>query len=819
MIDANQATYVLPPLIVVLVGLALVAVVFSWAPATRSRSYFVGMLAGLIFWGLFVLGMRLSDTPETALSWNRWTPVTVYLMFLFFYLFSREYTHLRGQGRFVLSCFGVLAAALIAAPLGLLIEDLRVEPYGYAPVLGALAVPLGAAGLVVFVAALSTLIRRYRVSTSEEERNRLAYLIAASCFPLVGALLDISTNLPPVGIWGNLVFCVACSVALLEYRLLDIPQVARRTLTYLVLGFMVAVPYVLTLLALQRIFGARLESFWSYLFTVLFLALFLRPLYSAAQDLVDRAFFRDRYDALRALEQFGREAQHEVDLDVLCCHLTRLVTSALHANRTYLFLPSGGSGDLHLVSCDGVEPLPREGSFSRRGALVRWMLEHPEILAHRMLDIEPQLQALSFKERQTLESIGAHVLVPVTSAKGLLSGLLILGEKRSERAYSGEDRRLLEALGRQMAISLDNARLFNDAVRARRNLEQWLDGMDDSVIIVDQNRTIRFLNRSAQQHLGVSLNDPCWATLGEEMRCDRCALLDAWSGENGSIRLTRRIGDREYEVIAAALQDPDGERSLISVLRDVTEQRLVEEELRRSREQLRELALHQESVREDERTGIARELHDELGQLLTALKMDLVWLGGHLTGVSVERAQLKLCEMVELTETSVSAVQRMSSQLRPGVLDDLGLAAALEWLARDFQQRSGVQCALRIDESIHCEGHHATVLFRICQESLTNVARHAHATSVDVSLTRRGLTAVLTVSDNGRGITSGEMEHPRSFGVIGMRERARALGGSVALRGAPGEGTTVEVKLPLEESTVPADERPEGGPPGRTHGA
>jgi signal transduction histidine kinase len=818
MTDANDATYALPPLIVVLVGLALVAVVFSWAPATRSRSYFVGTLAGLIFWGLFVLGMRLSDTPGAALNWNRWTPVTVYLMFLFFYLFARDYTHMRGHGRFVMACFLVLALSLVAAPLGLLVEDIRIEPYGYAPELGVLAVPLGAAGLVVFAAAVSTLVRRYRVSTSEEERTRLAYLIAASFFPLIGALLDISTNLPPVGIWGNLVFCVVCSVALLEYRLLDIPQVARRTLTYLVLGFMVAVPYVLTLLALQRIFGSRLESFWSYLFTVLFLALFLRPLYSAAQGLVDRVFYRDRYDALRALEQFGREAQHEVDLDVLCCHLTSLVTSALHATRTCLFLPTEGSGGLRLVSCDGLEPLPRAGLFSRRGALVRWMLEHPQILAHRMLDIEPQLQSLSLKERQALESMGAHMLVPVTSSKGLLSGLLILGEKRSERAYSGEDRRLLEALGRQMAISLDNARLFNDAVRARRHLEQWLDGMDDSVIIVDQNRTIRFLNRSAKQHLGVSLGDPCWAALGEDVQCHRCALLDAWSEEMGSVRLSRRIGDREYEVIAAALQDPDGDRSLISVLRDVTEQKLVEEELRRSREQLRDLAAHQESVREDERTGIARELHDELGQLLTALKMDLTWLGRHLSGVPLDQAQQKLAEMVTLTETSVSAVQRMSSQLRPGVLDDLGLAAALEWLARDFQQRSGIRCALQIDETIHSDDHHATVLFRICQESLTNVARHAHASAVDVTLSRRSRCAVLTISDNGRGITVDEMEHPRSFGVIGMRERARALGGSVTLRGAQGEGTTVEVELPLDQSIAPTEGRPGDRPSGRTTG-
>ena len=798
MTEGFGAGYAVPPMVVIIVGLALMMVIFAWAPATKSRSLFAGVLGGLVLWGIFVLGMRVSEDARAALAWNHWTPVAIYVMFLAFYMFVREYTRSRGDGRFLVAGFVVLALSIIAAPMGLLVQDLRVESYGYAPVAGVLAVPLGVAGFVVFAVAVWTLIRRYRATTSEEERNRLLYLIVAAFFPLVGALLDITTNLPPLGIAANLVFCVICSVALLEYQLLDIPQVARRTLTYLVLGFMVAVPYVVTLLVIQRLFGARLEGLWSYLVTILFLAVFLRPLYAAAQDLVDRLFYRERYDALRALEQFGREAQHEVDLDVLSCRLTRLVTEALHATRTCLFLPAENTDALHLVSCEGMEPLPQGGSFSRRSALVRWMADRPEILAHRMLDVEPQLQSLSPKDRRLLESLEADILVPVTSASGHLSGLLILAGKRSHRHYSREDRRLLEALGRQMAISLDNARLYNDAVRGRHDLERWLDGMDDSVIIVDHDRTIRFLNRSARLHLGVSVGEPCWAVLGTGRSCARCSLAEAWTGSAESVRLSRRFGERDYEVVAAQLLNPEGERSLISVLRDVTERNRFEEELRRSQEQLRELGIHQESVREDERAGIARELHDELGQLLTALKMDLSWLSHHLATISPDQALDKLSGMISLTDTSVGAVQRMSSQLRPGILDDLGLVAALEWLARDFQQRSGVRCVAEVDNTLDISGHQATVLFRICQESMTNVARHSKASQVTVKLVRRYSEVVLTVSDNGRGITTEEMESPRSFGVMGMRERARALGGTVTISGAPGEGTTVEATLPLE---------------------
>jgi signal transduction histidine kinase len=793
-----QPYYVLPPAVTIAVGVALIAIVLSFAPASRSRTFFVSMLGGLVLWGVAVLGMRLSTEPSTALRWNQWTPVAIYIMFLFFFRFSREYTHAHDGSRLLTAAYVGLLVLAVAAPAGLLMESLRIEDYGYAPVAGPLAMPAGAAGIILLLAGVRTLVRRYRVSSSDEEKTRLLYVVVAAVLPLVGALLDIATNLPPMGIWTSLLFCIVCSIALLRYRLLDVPQVARRILTYLLLGVMVAVPYVVTVLTIQSIFGARLEGLWSYVVTILFMAVFLRPLYAAAQELVDRLFYHERYDALRALEQFGRDAQHEVDLDVLSCRLTRLVTEALHATRTCLFLPAENTAALQLMSCDGVEPLPQSGSFSRRSALVRWMADHPEILAHRMLDIEPQLQSLSSKDRLLLNDLETNILVPVTSASGHLSGLLILAGKRSNRQYSREDRRLLEALGRQMAISLDNARLYNDAVRGRHDLERWLDGMDDSVVIVDNDRIIRFLNRSARVHLGVSVGEPCWTVLGTGQSCTHCSLAEAWSGEAGSVRLSRRVGDRDYEVVAAQLLNPDGERSLISVLRDITERNRFEEELQRSREQLRELAIHQESVREDERAGIARELHDELGQLLTALKMDISWLSRHLDSIPPDQMRDKLAGMIALTDTSVSAVQRMSSQLRPGILDDLGLVAALEWLARDFQQRSGIQCIAEVDNTLDISGPRATVLFRICQESLTNVSRHAQASQVTVSLGRRDFDVVLRVTDNGRGISSEEMEDPRSYGVMGMRERARAFGGRVTISGAPGEGTTVEATLPLE---------------------
>jgi len=198
-----------------------------------------------------VLGMRLSAEPSAALRWNQWTPVAIYMMFLFFFRFSREYTNSHDGSRLLPAAYVGLLILAVAAPAGLLLESLRIEDYGYAPVAGPLAVPAGAAGIILLLAGVRTLARRYRVSSSDEERTRLLYVVVAAILPLVGALLDIATNLPPMGIWTSLLFCIVCSIALLRYRLLDVPQVARRILTYLLLGVMVAVPYVITVLAIH----------------------------------------------------------------------------------------------------------------------------------------------------------------------------------------------------------------------------------------------------------------------------------------------------------------------------------------------------------------------------------------------------------------------------------------------------------------------------------------------------------------------------------------------------------------------------------------
>jgi PAS domain S-box-containing protein len=271
--------------------------------------------------------------------------------------------------------------------------------------------------------------------------------------------------------------------------------------------------------------------------------------------------------------------------------------------------------------------------------------------------------------------------------------------------------------------------------------------------------------------------------------------------------------DAEYRMIAAdgrvvwvrdAVRARGGERrqgELIGFTTDVTERRRAEEDLRRSRDRLSDLSAHIEWAREEERTGIAREIHDELGQSLTALRMDVSWLRGRLAAPEAtarEPLLAKLGEMVELIDDTIGRARRISTELRPGVLDDLGLDAAAAWLAEDFQRRTGVACqAACALPPLEIERGAATALFRILQEALTNVSRHAAATQVNVDLHLEGGRLVLEVRDNGRGATDERPAGRRSLGVLGMMERARRLGGTLTFTSAPGAGTVVQASVPL----------------------
>ncbi len=221
--------------------------------------------------------------------------------------------------------------------------------------------------------------------------------------------------------------------------------------------------------------------------------------------------------------------------------------------------------------------------------------------------------------------------------------------------------------------------------------------------------------------------------------------------------------------------------------------------LRKSESELRNLSSHLQNIREEERTAIAREIHDELGQSLTALKMDVTWLKKRMTG-SGDMLIEKAVSIIGLIDDLIDTVRKISSSLRPGVLDDLGLCAAIKWHARMVEQRSGIKFIVdNVPEDVVIEKEHAIAIYRIFQEAITNTIRHSRATSVEVSMIENDNIIELEVRDNGKGITEQEIIDSNSFGIIGIRERVNFCGGEFEIKGLNNKGTLIKVKIPKKQ--------------------
>lgn len=361
---------------------------------------------------------------------------------------------------------------------------------------------------------------------------------------------------------------------------------------------------------------------------------------------------------------------------------------------------------------------------------------------------------------------------------------------------------LVRAVNRQTEL----ARALRDA---NDRYHQTIDSVMDAIVAVDAAHNILLFNPAAERMFGVTkaemLGQPLARLVPERVREAHTLHMDRFMcgraqsramAINMEITGMRANGD-EFPIESTISQTTvDGKPQLTAVLRDITQRRRAEEDLREMNRQLRSLSASLQEVREQERSRIAMELHDDLGQQLTGLKLELSWLGGRLKE-GRQATPEEVGAMRQLLDTAIASVRRIATDLRPPILDDLGFGEAVRWQTAEFAKRSGLDIVLDLQAQALVEDDLvATALFRIVQESLTNVARHAGATQVKVSLTADESDLLLTVSDNGAGIAA-EARKGNGIGLVSMRERANSLGGRFQIAGVAGAGTTIEVTLPL----------------------
>ena len=244
----------------------------------------------------------------------------------------------------------------------------------------------------------------------------------------------------------------------------------------------------------------------------------------------------------------------------------------------------------------------------------------------------------------------------------------------------------------------------------------------------------------------------------------------------------------------------EGKPTVLSIARDITERKRVEEKLRKTGLRLRNLASHLQTIREEERTAIAREIHDELGQVLTVLKIQITLVSNKLRDDQQELKD-KIISVSNMIDDTVEKVQRITAKLRPDILDELGLIPAIEWQAQEFYNVTGIKCSFTLpNNELFLDSEKSTAIFRIFQEALTNIARHSKAKFISISMQEKAENLILKIKDNGVGIAGEQTKDFKSLGIIGMKERALILGGEVTIEGTPGKGTEVRVEIPLNKN-------------------
>ena len=442
--------------------------------------------------------------------------------------------------------------------------------------------------------------------------------------------------------------------------------------------------------------------------------------------------------------------------------------------------------------------------------LVLWNSGQPEIVA-ALLAVTVLLHGFLYammrrrdisegKWRQAEGALQAEIL----ERRRIGTDIEALNESLSDRVIEGTA--ALGAANNELRREIDLRGHAQESLQySEQRLRGILESAMDGIVTVDHEQRIVLFNRAAEGIFGWTAAQAIGQRLdmlmperfhaGHQEHIERFGATGTTSRRMGDATVIhgRRANGEEFQLEASISQLAVPEGKLFTViLRDVTERM-------KALEDLATFAAEANAVREQEKARVARELHDDLAQWLTALKMDTIWVRDNLPD-DPSLVDAKLGGMLAMLDGSIAATRRIAADLRPLLLDDLGLAPAIEWLAQNFTQRTGVACQIHLDEDLELEEPYATAVFRIVQESLANVAKHAQAGEVHVFVVKSAREVTLRVQDNGRGFLATAPRKLNSVGLAGVRERVQMLKGKVRIESAPGAGTRIEARIPLADS-------------------
>jgi len=424
----------------------------------------------MALWGVFIFSMRSSPDVEHALMWDKLVAPLIFFVPALYYHFTVVYSGVSVRTGAVAVVYLLPAITIALAPTSVLMDGMTIQSYGYSPEFGLPMYFLTLVLYAVLAASCINLFRAYRASGMYEKRNRLLYLIGAMGFVMLGGVFEFFPTSYPSAMFGNLLFCMITAVAILRYNLLDVRVAIRKGTAYLLMSALVAIPYVGLIMGMSRMLGTSGASLLGQALLLVLLAFGLVPLWGGVQRVVDRWFYRERYDYLKALEDFSHEAHDIRELDQLATSLVRLIGRALQTSGVYLLLPSGSGAFGVISSLSGVGPA--EFRLEGYSALLQWMRFNGGILHRGDLDTQPLLQTLSYKERDELERAKAQLLVPLKTKEKELVGVLVLSEKLSQQPYSEEDERLVSTVASRMAVELENSRLYTVERTMRGELQK-----------------------------------------------------------------------------------------------------------------------------------------------------------------------------------------------------------------------------------------------------------------------------------------------------------------------------------------------------------